>query len=94
MQWAVLRLDIDAAWDEGEVMRGGREGGREGGAGGGSETAGGGERGRDRVSQWCERRVDVVRGVTETLGKRQEEEHTGRWTHTKRTIQHFCVEKH
>lgn len=55
--------------------------------GGGSETAGGGggERGRDRVSQRCERRVDVVQGVTETLGERQEEEHTGRWTHTKHT---------
>lgn len=61
--------------------------------GGGSETAGGrgGERGRDRVSQRWEQRVDVAQGVTETLSEIQEEEHTGRWTHTKHTTQNTAL---
>lgn len=78
MQWAVLRLDIDAAWNEGEVMRGG-------GARGGQQ---GEKEGESGLVERRERRVDVAQRVSETLSGRQGgEEHTGRWTHTKHTTQ-------
>lgn len=77
MQWAVLRLDIDTALNGGEVMGGWQVQWEEVG-----RQQVGRKRGREQVSR---RRMEVARGVTETLGERQEEEHIGRWTHNKHT---------
>lgn len=88
MQRAVLRLDIDAAWDVGEVT-GGRVVREEVG-----RQQVGWKRGRNRVSQ--RRGGSGTKGHTETLGERQEEEtHREMDTHqnTRGKIQH-CLQEH
>lgn len=68
----------------------------EGSVGGGSETAGGGGRGRDRVSQQWERRVDVAQGSQRrwVRDRKKSTQADGHTPNTRHKIQHFRVEIH